>query len=351
MVQVDDQYGYIDTTGNMVIEPRFDDAYSFSGGLAPVMQGGYWGFIDKSGNVVVPFQYDWAYELKDGMALVEKDGLYGYVNAEGKEAIPPQFEDADDFSEGLASVLIGDLYGYIDKAGNVVIEPKYLIADLFSEGLAVVYADFDQGGYIDTAGKAVTGFGNYYLSAFNGGKAIVMDADTNTYSLVSHPLKTSGAEETAPGADPAPAVPEKAEAKPTGSTILVNGKQISFEAYNIAGNNYFKLRDLASALNGTGKQFEVAWDAGANAVRITSGQPYTPVGGELAASGATGVKTAQRTSSGIYLDGAAVQWTAYNIGGNNYFKLRDIGRALDFYVGWDAAANTVIIDTTKGYSE
>ena len=41
--------------------------------------------------------------------------------------------------------------------------------------------------------------------------------------------------------------------------------------------------------------------------------------------------------------------TAYTINGNNFFKLRDLGSALDFYVGWDAAAGTVVVDTGKGY--
>jgi len=46
------------------------------------------------------------------------------------------------------------------------------------------------------------------------------------------------------------------------STVLINGTAIYFEAHNIDGNNYFKLRDLAKAILGTGKQFEVTWDGG-----------------------------------------------------------------------------------------
>ena len=49
-------------------------------------------------------------------------------------------------------------------------------------------------------------------------------------------------------------------------------------------------------------------------------------------------------------DGAEVQLTAYNIGGNNYFKLRDIGAAFDFGVEWDGAQNSIVIDPTKSYT-
>jgi len=62
-----------------------------------------------------------------------------------------------------------------------------------------------------------------------------------------------------------------------------------------------------------------------------------------------GNKTPSPTTSKIYLDGKDVQFTAYNIEGNNYFKLRDIGEAFDFGVTWDGARNTIVIDTSICY--
>ena len=40
----------------------------------------------------------------------------------------------------------------------------------------------------------------------------------------------------------------------------------------------------------------------------------------------------------------------YKIGGSNYFKLRDLGKALNFYVGWSREQG-MFIDTSKPYSE
>jgi hypothetical protein len=126
-------------------------------------------------------------------------------------------------------------------------------------------------------------------------------------------------------------------------------KNFDFTAYNIGGNNYFKLRDLAFALSGTEKQFEVGWDGAANAITLTSGAAYTPAGGEMAGEG-VGNKSATTTSAKVYLDGAQVSFTAYNIEGNNYFKLRDVGQALDFGVSWDDTKNAIFIDATKSYT-
>jgi len=41
--------------------------------------------------------------------------------------------------------------------------------------------------------------------------------------------------------------------------------------------------------------------------------------------------------------------SAYNIGGSNYFKLRDLGQFIDFNVGYSNAEKCISIDTTKSY--
>ena len=51
----------------------------------------------------------------------------------------------------------------------------------------------------------------------------------------------------------------------------------------------------------------------------------------------------------FYLDGQKISLTAYEIGGSNYVKLRDIGEAVDFGVTYDAATNTVTISPGKSY--
>lgn len=138
--------------------------------------------------------------------------------------------------------------------------------------------------------------------------------------------------------------------QPTSSKVLVNGKAVTFEAYTINGNNYFKLRDFAQAVNKTEKNFEVKWDSKNNAINLISNKPYTPVGGELA-KGDGKAKVANPTTSKIYKDGKEISLTAYTINGNNYFKLRDIAKAFNIGVTWDGTTNTIGIDTSIGYVE
>jgi hypothetical protein len=132
---------------------------------------------------------------------------------------------------------------------------------------------------------------------------------------------------------------------------MVDGKNGAYEAYNIDGNNFFKLRDLAMTINGSSKQFQVGWDGTNNAINLTTNVAYTPDGKELVISANPTAKEATLTASKIYLNGEEVQLTAYNIGGNNYFKLRDIGRIIDFAVTWDGDLNMIGLDTSNGYIE
>lgn len=141
------------------------------------------------------------------------------------------------------------------------------------------------------------------------------------------------------------------EAKPTSSVVIVNGKKVPFEAYNIQGYNYFKLRDIAMALADTNKRFAVNYDGKTSSVSIVSNRDYTPVGGELKVGNTQGIKQAKATESRIYVDGQEVKVVAYNIGGYNYFKLRDIAKVLNFGVLWDGGNNAIKIDTSQTYKE
>ena len=130
-------------------------------------------------------------------------------------------------------------------------------------------------------------------------------------------------------------------ANPTNDKLTVDGVEQTPTVYKIGGSNYFKIRDVAAVLNGTEKQFSVGYSGGK--VTVTSGQPYEATGKELAGAPSES-RTASRSSDSIIIDGTEASLTVYKIGGSNYFKLRDLGKALDFQVDW-AAGQGVMIET------
>ena len=132
------------------------------------------------------------------------------------------------------------------------------------------------------------------------------------------------------------------------SKIYVDGKELQMAAYTINQSNYFKLRDLAYVLSGTDKQFNVSWDSVRGAVEIQTGRAYTASGQEMTPVVQTGAAV---PSLGAFVcDGEEIRLTAYQIGGNNFVKLRDVGALLDFAVEWDTATGAIAIDSSKGYT-
>lgn len=147
-------YGYIDKSGQMVIQPKYQFAENFSDGLAAVDNGRNWGYIDKNGQMVIPPEFDSADPFSEGLAAIELNNKYGYIDSTGKIVIQPQYDLAFDFRGGLAVVGIDGKYGVIDKSGQLIIQPKYDMAFNKSGDLIMVKVD-GKYGYIDKSGRSI----------------------------------------------------------------------------------------------------------------------------------------------------------------------------------------------------
>ena len=75
------------------------------------------------------------------------------------------------------------------------------------------------------------------------------------------------------------------------------------------------------------------------------------LGTALAAPVAGAALTAQMSSQKIVIDSKPAQIEAYSIGGNNYCKLHDVGKAVGFHVSYDVLTNTVRINTNEAYED
>ncbi|MDD4803055.1 MAG: phosphodiester glycosidase family protein [Syntrophomonas sp.] len=159
-----------------------------------------------------------------------------------------------------------------------------------------------------------------------------------------------GAPDTAspPPVIPLPAPVEAVQASPTSAKFIIDGKESVFYAYLIDNYNYIKLRDIAKAVNGSAKQFEVQWDNPKKIINLISQHAYTLTGGELA-QGDGKDKTAVLNSFTVNKDGTEMMLTAYTIEGYNYVKLRDIAQAFDIGITYTNSTNTVGIHTDTSY--
>ena len=127
--------GFIDKTGKLAIEPRFDDAQDFSQGLAAVALGKKWGYVDESGQVVIEPQFNGAKAFSEGLAGVRKGERWSFIDKKGKAVIAGEFNDVERHKGGLARVheggsfvrtedgpgfWSGGAWFYIDKQGRKI---------------------------------------------------------------------------------------------------------------------------------------------------------------------------------------------------------------------------------------
>lgn len=194
------KFGFVDTTGKIVIAPVYDYVASFSQGFAAVRHGDLWGYVDKTGKEVIPPKYGYASSFTaNGMAavsttaarsaipkeevdMVYEEGdaqYYGYIDKTGNWVIKPQFIEAGDFSEGLACASTDYRgKGYIDKSGKFIIVPKYDYAGNFENGYAYVRVRMYEAVYIDKMGKVSKVF-TYQNPPFDKSKPLRLDANAN----------------------------------------------------------------------------------------------------------------------------------------------------------------------------
>jgi len=147
-----------------------------------------------------------------------------------------------------------------------------------------------------------------------------------------------------PSVDPEPEQPGTSLAVAGNQNIEIDGKAVAFQTYMLAdangnGTNYVKLRDIAHVLNGTAAQFSVGYDRQNASISATTGAAYKETGTEMDTPFAGADKEYVQSQLTIVVNGAPVQLDAITLmddagGGYNYFKLRDLGGALDFKVGY-----------------
>jgi len=167
-------YGFINATGEVVIQAQYVGVKEFREGLAAVnvnddLSLGQWGYIDRLGNMVIAPQYWLASSFHEGLAAVLPTGgvNWVYINTASQEVISrltekkPFIYGAQPFKNGVACVEAAKdrtafkrtegfqtkkrtgqkgMWGFVDASGRVI-ALDFDHAMSFVEGLAVVEKD------------------------------------------------------------------------------------------------------------------------------------------------------------------------------------------------------------------
>ena len=111
------KFGYINKKSELIIpfelEEVVHDAYNFKEDRVVFIKNNKYGYMDRTGKIIIEPKFDFADYFVDGIALVSLNQKVGYINQFGEYIIKPQFENGESFSEGFAAVKKSELYGFI----------------------------------------------------------------------------------------------------------------------------------------------------------------------------------------------------------------------------------------------
>ena len=386
-VRLNNRWGFIDRDGNIAIPIQFDMVSGFSGGFAGVGQGtnpweGQWGLINTNGELIVPMahsreditlamnvlalpaglvpanveQLHWnevqqVLPLRTPIRILDiGTGIYFYVSSmsNGNHADVEPVTATD-------TALLMEAFGGVETWGGrpvwVTVGNRTFSASIHSMPHAqstIAGNNMDGHVCLHFYGSTThnTNLPTYHYVILQAQRAF------DAFNQVAAGIAGVGAPAPQPSPTPAPVpayapatpAPEVVMALPTEASVFIDGVAVNFQAFHIGGHNFFRLRDLAFALNGTAARFNLGWDGVSQAISIYRGAVYVPVGGEMSA-GSGEIRPATPTQADIFLDGVRISPRAYHINGNNFFMLAELAEALGFTATWDGSARAILIST------
>jgi hypothetical protein len=190
------KWGLINTSGDYIIRPRFNDIKPFDdNGLAIVQYGDSntkFGVINTRGEFITSTNYNYIYPFSEGFAAVKYKDKYGYINTNGQLIIPTIYSRVSPFKEGRAAVQQDGFCGYIDDNGKVIVNLEYSKCLAFKDGKAVVYKGYQKGGVVEKNGVQIITPSLNRLLNFEEGRGLVRDAQHRFYYITEDTILYNG---------------------------------------------------------------------------------------------------------------------------------------------------------------
>lgn len=175
-VRINKQWGAIDSTGKVILNPAYDKLYE--NGKRNTFLSAHKGdsvfLLDHRLKIIAKTSYAAIIDIGEGMFETRLrseryyPSFYGLMDSSGKIISEPRFSLIEPFCDGVAKVNIytdssgnyrneNEKSGIIDKRGNWIVPPIYKTSDIksSSEGLINFYEEGKGWGAMNTTGKVV----------------------------------------------------------------------------------------------------------------------------------------------------------------------------------------------------
>lgn len=191
----DGKYGYVNHSGNLVINPQYGVVGDFSNGGAMAMKAGLLsvscGFIDIAGNYIVKWNRNKGFmPLRwlghTGVIIDLTTDKFGLINVQGKVIVPMKYDTICDHNNVIYAEYQGK-WGIIDEYGNHISPMKYDDITFYDKSHFVVVEYEGKEYIIDRVGNIISAgydyidcntFDNERLSVKQNSKYGVLNATT-----------------------------------------------------------------------------------------------------------------------------------------------------------------------------
>lgn len=196
--KLDDDWGFININGEVIIDPEFDFKPSFAVNGILLMKDDNkdgdkffrYAKIQDGKAVESDEKWDLAGEFKEGLApVVNKNERVKFINENYEEVFVVEAEKVTPFNEGMAAIANDDnKWGFINKEGKEVIDTKYdFVSNGFHDGYAIVgniTDDEKEFFIIDKSGNVKLDLGDKYQNVISLSSGLLKVIDDNEFGFI-----------------------------------------------------------------------------------------------------------------------------------------------------------------------
>lgn len=118
-------WGLIGASGNLISEAKWDDIKEFSSGNAIAKKAEKFFLLDRSGQVLNQEGFDKVCRLKEGYFLVENEGKRGLLDKLGTELLPVEFENIQVEKPDFFIVTKSNMTGVLNAKADAIFPINY----------------------------------------------------------------------------------------------------------------------------------------------------------------------------------------------------------------------------------
>lgn len=161
--------------GNPISSSYFDAVFPMNENVIATKKNGYWGFIDFSGHIVIEYKYDFVWPFKEGRAKVNYLGNQGIINTAGEWVVHPKHSEITIVHKDLFISRTGKRSDLIDNIERTVFQTYDQLA-LHSYGLLEITGN-NKYGLIDHKVENTIPAIYDYISELSGNQVYILKKD------------------------------------------------------------------------------------------------------------------------------------------------------------------------------